>query len=61
MVDGGLPERSAALLDAVAQQAGNAPVRVLFNTHWHLEHTGSNDRLGRAARRSSRRRTRGSG
>jgi len=48
MVDGGLPERSQALLDAVAQQAGNAPVRVLFNTHWHLEQTGSNDRLGRA-------------
>lgn len=48
MVDGGLPERSAALQDAVAQLAGNAPVRVLFSTHWHLEQTGSNDRLGRA-------------
>jgi cyclase len=48
MVDGGLPERSGALLDAVAQQSGNAPVRVLFNTHWHLDQTGSNDRLGRA-------------
>ena len=48
MVDGGLPERSAALLDAVAQLAGDAPVRVLCNTHWHLEHTGANDRLGRA-------------
>jgi cyclase len=47
MVDGGLPERSAALLDTVAQLTGNAPVRVLFNTHWHLEQTGSNDRLGR--------------
>lgn len=48
MVDGGLPERSGALLDAVTQQFGNAPVRVAFNTHWHLEHTGANDRLGRA-------------
>ena len=48
MVDGGLPERSTALLEAVAQQTGNAPVRVLFNTHWHLEQTGANDRLGRA-------------
>ena len=47
MVDGGLPERSAALLDAVQNLGGNAPVRVLFNTHWHLEQTGSNDRLGR--------------
>lgn len=48
MVDGGLPERSPALLDAVAQLTKNAPVRVLFNTHWHLEQTGSNDRLGRS-------------
>ena len=48
MVDGGLPERSGALLDAVSQLSGSAPVRVLFNTHWHLEHTGANDRLGLA-------------
>jgi len=48
LVDGGLPERSGALLDAVTQQGGTAAVRVLFNTHWHLEHTGANDRLGRA-------------
>jgi cyclase len=48
MVDGGLPERSGALLEAVTQQAGSAPVRILFNTHWHLEQTGSNDRLGQA-------------
>src|SRR5262245_7522039 len=48
MVDGGLPERSGALLDAVTQQFGNTPVRLAFNTHWHLEHTGANDRLGRA-------------
>jgi cyclase len=48
MVDGGLPERSADLLEAVAPQAAGKPVRVLFNTHWHLEHTGANDRLGRA-------------
>ena len=51
MVDGGLPERSGALLDAIMQQAGSAPVRVAFNTHWHLEHTGANDRLGRAGAR----------
>ena len=48
MVDGGLPERSGALLDTVTQQSGNAPIRALFNTHWHLEHTGANDRLGRS-------------
>ncbi len=48
MVDGGLPDLSGTLMDAVTQQSANAPVRVLFNTHWHLEHTGVNDRLGRA-------------
>lgn len=48
MVDAGQPERSGALLNAATQLSGNASVRVLFNTHWHLEHTGANDRLGRA-------------
>jgi cyclase len=47
MVDGGSPERSGTLMDAVSQIAGGAPIRVLFNTHWHLEQTGSNDRIGR--------------
>lgn len=48
MVDGGSPERAEALRLAVEQQMGPAPVRILFNTHWHLEQTGSNDRIGRA-------------
>jgi glyoxylase-like metal-dependent hydrolase (beta-lactamase superfamily II) len=48
MVDGGLPERSSALLEAVSPQASRSPVRVLFNTHWHLEHTGANDQIGRS-------------
>jgi len=48
MVDGGLPDRSAALLELVSEQTGGRPVRVLFNTHWHLDHTGSNEALGKA-------------
>jgi glyoxylase-like metal-dependent hydrolase (beta-lactamase superfamily II) len=48
MVDGGLPERSAELLKVVAGQAQGRPVQVLFNTHWHREHTGSNETLGKA-------------
>jgi glyoxylase-like metal-dependent hydrolase (beta-lactamase superfamily II) len=48
LVDGGLPERSAELLGIVAEQPTAGPVQVLFNTHWHLAHTGSNDALGRA-------------
>src|SRR4030095_4392105 len=48
MVGGGLPERPADLLRLVAEQTGERPVRVLFNTHWHLDHTGSNEALGKA-------------
>ncbi len=48
LVDGGLPERSAELLAAVSGLSGSGPVQALFNTHWHLEQTGSNDALGRA-------------
>jgi glyoxylase-like metal-dependent hydrolase (beta-lactamase superfamily II) len=48
MVDGGLPEHSAALLKTVTGQSPEGRVQVLFNTHWHLEHTGSNETAGRS-------------
>jgi cyclase len=58
MVDGGLPENSRDLLNLVAAQGPAAhgateqhrasSVQVLFNTHWHLDHTGSNETLGKA-------------
>jgi glyoxylase-like metal-dependent hydrolase (beta-lactamase superfamily II) len=48
LVDGGSPERSADLLKMVAEQTGNKPVRVLYNTHWHYDSTGSNETLGKA-------------
>jgi len=48
MVDGGLKERSADLLKLVAEQSGGRPVQTLFNTHWHVDHTGSNEALGKA-------------
>lgn len=48
LVDGGSPEKSAELLKLVAEQTGNKPVKVLFNTHWHYESTGSNEALGKA-------------
>lgn len=48
LVDGGTAERSADLAKVVSEQTGGKPVRVLFNTHWHLESTGSNDTLGKA-------------
>jgi glyoxylase-like metal-dependent hydrolase (beta-lactamase superfamily II) len=48
LVDGGLAERSADLLLAVADLPGAKPIRTLFNTHWHPEQTGSNATLGRS-------------
>jgi glyoxylase-like metal-dependent hydrolase (beta-lactamase superfamily II) len=48
MVDGGLRERSAELLKLVAEQSGGRPVQILFNTHWHVDHTGSNEALGKS-------------
>jgi glyoxylase-like metal-dependent hydrolase (beta-lactamase superfamily II) len=48
MVNGGSAERSVELLRLVAEQSGNKPVRFLFNTCWHPEHTGSNETLGKA-------------
>ncbi len=46
LVDGGSAEYSRALLQRV--QAGKRPVKALFNTHWHWDHTGSNEALGKA-------------
>ena len=43
LVDGGSAERSADLLQFVGR-----PVQTLFNTHWHGDHTGSNEALGKA-------------
>jgi glyoxylase-like metal-dependent hydrolase (beta-lactamase superfamily II) len=48
LVDGGVADRSSALLETVASLPGGGRVRTLFNTHWHPEQTGSNERLGSA-------------
>jgi cyclase len=48
MVDGGLSENSRELLKLVHKTLGSHRVDVLFNTHWHHEHTGSNFTLGKA-------------
>ena len=55
------PRGSDALMKAVSGLPGGGPVHTIFNTHWHPEQTGSNERLGKAGRRSSRTRTRGCG
>lgn len=51
LIDGGLPDRSADLLAFIAAETQRAPVRVLFNTQWHSDHTGVNEALGLAGAR----------
>ena len=48
MVDGGLAANADLLAQAVAALPKSGPVRTLFNTHWHPEQTGSNEKLGMA-------------
>ena len=48
LVDGGSAAGSQAILDTVAALPGAGAVHTLFNTHWHPEQTGSNERLGKA-------------
>jgi cyclase len=48
MIDGGVADRSADLLKAVTKHANGARPATLFNTHWHWDHTGSNERFGKA-------------
>jgi glyoxylase-like metal-dependent hydrolase (beta-lactamase superfamily II) len=48
LVNGGREDRSADLLRALDERAAGRPVRMLLNTDWHREHTGSNGSLGQA-------------
>jgi glyoxylase-like metal-dependent hydrolase (beta-lactamase superfamily II) len=48
LVNGGHASRALALLDEVSKLSGGKPVRTLFNTEWHPEHTGANDAVGKA-------------
>ena len=50
LVDGGSAGASDALMKAVASLPGGGPVHTVFNTHWHPEQTGSNERLGKAGK-----------
>jgi len=47
MIDGGYANRAVELQKAVAE-TGSHPVKLLFNTHWHGDHVGSNELLGKA-------------
>jgi glyoxylase-like metal-dependent hydrolase (beta-lactamase superfamily II) len=45
LVDSGSTERAADLKQLLATRFDGARIAVLFNTHWHLDHTGGNDVL----------------
>jgi glyoxylase-like metal-dependent hydrolase (beta-lactamase superfamily II) len=50
LVDGVSAGAADALMAAVAGLPGGRPVQTIFNTHWHPEQTGSNERLGTAGK-----------
>ncbi len=44
VIDGGLPEHSEALYNAILKATGTTRINTLFNTHWHPEQLGLNQR-----------------
>ena len=48
LVDGGSAGAADAVMKAVSSLPGGGQVHTLFNTHWHPEQTGLNERLGKA-------------
>ena len=46
LVDSGLPQTAEAV-DQRARSVGPASITVLINTHFHFDHVGANERLGR--------------
>ena len=48
LVDCGPADRSAELLRFVSKYPGAGRVQLLYNTHWHYDHTGGNERLAKA-------------
>ena len=51
LVDGGNAASSAALLKLALQTTGAKQVHTLFNTHWHPDQTGSNERVAKSGGR----------
>ena len=50
LVDGASAAASDVLMRAVAGLPGGGAVHTLFNTHWHPEQTGCNERVGTAGK-----------
>ena len=49
LVDSGSPGSAAALRALLTERYAGASVELLFNTHWHLDHTGGNEALVEAS------------
>ncbi|MDT8398236.1 MAG: MBL fold metallo-hydrolase [Pseudomonadales bacterium] len=45
LIDSGRQDLAPELLSLVDELSGSAPVKTLFNTHWHEDHTGGNEAL----------------
>ena len=48
LVDGGSFEKSSDVLREASKATGASKVKVLINTHWHPDQTGSNERIGKS-------------
>jgi glyoxylase-like metal-dependent hydrolase (beta-lactamase superfamily II) len=46
LIDSGLPPNAEAL-DKKVRSIAPVPIRILINTHYHFDHVGCNERLGR--------------
>jgi cyclase len=47
LVGGGVPEQARDLMRLVERKTARGSALTLINTHWHLAHTGVNERLGK--------------
>lgn len=48
LVNGSRPETAADLMKFLSDQFKGQPVKAVFNTDWHLDHTGSNEMFRKA-------------
>lgn len=48
LVDTGAKAHDNAILHRISQDFGSKPIITVFNTHWHLDHTGANEAFAAA-------------